>query len=94
MECPSQTNLPSVKSWPLNFFVGSGFEGFLSLGGENHSFRVAFFSEVLKFVYVVLILRNFPSKKLSELIITSLVFLSGEDPKAGLILRNNKKLRP
>jgi hypothetical protein len=33
---------------PLNFIVGSGFNGFLSLGGENQSLKVAFFSEERK----------------------------------------------
>jgi hypothetical protein len=41
-------------------------------------------------VYVVLMLRNLPSKKFSELTIISLVFLSGEAPKAGVILRKIK----
>ena len=33
-----------------NFIVGSGFNGFLSLGGENQSLKVAFFSEERKLV--------------------------------------------
>ena len=50
VEWPSQTNFPSIKSFPLNFIVGRGFNGFLSLGGENQSLKVAFFSEERKLV--------------------------------------------
>ena len=35
---------------PANFVVGRGFNGFLSLGGENQSLKVAFFSEARKLV--------------------------------------------
>jgi hypothetical protein len=41
-------------------------------------------------VYVVFIFRNLPSTKFSELTIISLVFLSGEAPKAGVTLRKIK----
>ena len=50
VECPNHENLPSVKSLLLNFIVGRGFRGFLSLGGENQSLKVAFFSEARKLV--------------------------------------------
>jgi hypothetical protein len=41
-------------------------------------------------VYVVFTFRNLPSTKFSELTIISLVFLSGEAPKAGVTLRKIK----
>ena len=50
VECPSQTNLPSIKVSLWNWIVGRGSNGFFSLGGEIQSIKEALFSEVLEFV--------------------------------------------
>ena len=50
VECPNQENLPSVKIFAIKFYCWKGFRGFLSLGGENQSLKVAFFSEERKLV--------------------------------------------
>ena len=67
VECPNQTNLPTVKLSLLNFIVGRDFNGFLSLAGEIQSFKLALFSEARRLASSLLTLTGFKFTNFSEL---------------------------